>query len=507
VYRRWVATGLQRGGVGGSGAGRRSLDVVECSAGAGLALSFTAAAYAWPVGARKSVTVALGCSAVGGALVSDSGEATVRLTEVEALTNVLAVLQLVGAGKLRVSEKTQRPAAGSVAAVAEVLVGGDFYPAEAIAAFAWPLLVQAGGLAELAGGQLRLSAKGRAALGRPPAETIRALWRSWVGKALIDELSRVEHIKGQRTANTLTSAKTRRQTVATALARCPVDEWLAVDDLFGRMRRGNLSPTVARSESGLWRLYLVDSQYGSLGYDGFADWPILEGRYTLAVLFEYAGTLGLFDLDYDDPAGARSDYHNNWGADDLDYLSRYDGLRAVRLNALGAYALGVTDDYQARSGEAALAGVLKVLPNLDVVVTGELAASDRLMLDAYAGRTADRVWALREATLLAAVDAGRGLDQLRDFLTARADHELPSPVVTLLADVMARTGRLRNCGVVRLVECADPALAVLIAGDRRLRGLCQLIGDRHLAVAIDRELEFRKKLRTVGYILPAETPA
>jgi hypothetical protein len=133
-----------------------------------------------------------------------------------------------------------------------------------------------------------LTAKGRAALGRPRAETIRTLWRSWVAKAPIDELSRVEHIKGQRTANTLTSAKTRRQTVATALARCPVDEWIA-----------------------------------SMTYD----------------------------------------YRGNWGADDLDYLSRYDGLRAVRLNALGAYALGLTDDYQAPAANAAVAGVLKVLPN------------------------------------------------------------------------------------------------------------------------------------------------
>jgi hypothetical protein len=123
---------------------------------------------------------------------------------------VLAVLQLCGAGKLRCSEKTQRPAAATVSTVAEVLAGGDFYPAEPIAAYAWPLVIQAGGLAELAGSRLQLTAKGRAALGRPPAETVRALWRSWVSKAVIDELSRVEHIKGQRTTNTLTSAKTRR---------------------------------------------------------------------------------------------------------------------------------------------------------------------------------------------------------------------------------------------------------------------------------------------------------
>ncbi|UWZ36233.1 helicase-associated domain-containing protein [Dactylosporangium roseum] len=434
-------------------------------------------------------------------------DATVRLTGAEALANVLAVLQLCGAGKLRCSEKTQRPSAATVAGVAEVLAGGDFYPTEPIAAFAWPLLIQAGGLAELAGSRLHLTAKGHAALGRPPAETIRTLWRSWVGKAVIDELSRVEHIKGQRTANTLTSAKTRRQAVAAALSRCPAGEWVAIDDLFDTMRRGGLSPTVARSDRALWRLYFADPEYGSLGYAGYADWPILEGRYTLAVLFEYAGTLGLFDLDYTDPAGARDDFRGNWGTDELEYLSRYDGLRAVRLNALGAYALGLTDRYQAPTADAAVAGALKVLPNLDIVVTGELPPADRLMLDAYAQRTADRVWALREATLLAALDAGRRLDQLREFLAARATHELPNAVTTLLADVTARTGRLRSLGVVRLVECADPALAVLIAGDRRLRGLCQPVGDRHLAVTVDRDPEFRKALRALGHVLPSDTPA
>ncbi|WP_344505262.1 helicase-associated domain-containing protein [Dactylosporangium maewongense] len=355
-----------------------------------------------------------------------------------------------------------------------------------------------------------MTAKGRVALGRPPAETIRALWRSWVGKAVIDELSRVEHIKGQRTANTLTSAKTRRRAVAAALSGCPVDEWVAIDGLFDRMRRGGLSPTAARSERALWRLYLTDREYGSLGYAGFADWPVLEGRYTLVVLFEYAGTLGLFDLDYTDPAGARDDFRGNWGTDELEYLSRYDGLRAVRLNALGAYTLGLTGRYQAPTADAAVAGALKVLPNLDIVVTGELPPADRLMLDAYAQRTADRVWALRRATLLAMLamlDAGHHLDQLREFLTARATHELPNPVTTLLADVEARAGRLRNLGVVRLVECADPALATLIAGDRRLRGLCQRVGDRLLAVAVDREPEFRKALRALGHILPGDTPA
>lgn len=100
-----------------------------------------------------------------------------------------------------------------------------------------------------------------------------------------------------------------------------------MDDLFAAMRKSGLDFTVARSDRAPWKLYLQDPQYGSLGYDGFHDWPLLQGRYTLAVLFEYAATLGLIDIEYVPPVGAREDYRDNWGGDDLDQLSRYVAVR------------------------------------------------------------------------------------------------------------------------------------------------------------------------------------
>ncbi|MBE1604748.1 helicase-associated domain-containing protein [Actinopolymorpha pittospori] len=375
-----------------------------------------------------------------------------RLTERHALADLHAVLRLCDSGRLRCSDKTRRPAAASVVMIADTLSGGDFYPDEAIAAYAWPLLVQTGGLAEIVGGRLQLTARGRSALGKPAAEVIRGLWRSWITKAVLDELSRVEHIKGQRATNVLTSAKTRRQRVSAALATCRPGAWVELDDLFASMREAGLSPTVARSDRALWKLYLVDAQYGSLGYAGFGEWEILEGRYTLAVIFEYAATLGLVDVAYDEPDGARDDYHGNWGADHLDYLSRYDGLRAVRLNGLGAYALDLTASYRPPADAAPIRN-LKVLSNLDLVATGELSPADRLVLDAYAKRTAERVWALTADTVLAAVAAGHTADQLRDFLGGRMEQPgLPATLLVLLDDVTARAGRLRDLGQVRLTN-------------------------------------------------------
>nr|WP_322749387.1 MULTISPECIES: helicase-associated domain-containing protein [unclassified Frankia] len=423
----------------------------------------------------------------------------VRLTAREAQANTLAVLQLCAAGKLRCSEKTQRPGTATVAAVAGVLLGGDFYLTEPIAAFAWPLLLQVGGLAEIAGGRLALTARGRAALAKPAAETIRQLWRRWVSHAVLDEMSRIETIKGQRSARALTAAGPRRKAVAAALATCPPGEWVEVDTLFARIRRGGPPFTVARD---VWKLYIEDPQYGSLGYDGFHDWSLLEGRYLLCLLFEYAGTLGLFDLTCGDPVDACDDFRGNWGADGLDFLSRYDGLHAVRMNTLGAYVFGLADRYEPEQDGAEAGPALKVLPSLDIVVVGEVQPADELFLNAYGQRTSDRVWALSIRSLMAAIDAGRPAEDLRRFLGDRADHDLPATVTRLFEDVAARAGQLRDLGLARVVECADKATAALLVSDRKLRSLCSLMGERHIAVPVQHEADFRAALRKLGYAMP-----
>lgn len=431
------------------------------------------------------------------------GEHRVRLTEQEAQLNLRTVLQLCAAGKLRCSEKTMRPSSATISTVVSHLAGGDFYLLDPIASFAWPLLVQAGGLAKLESGRLQLTAKGRTAMRKPAAEVIRALWQRWVSHAVIDEFSRIEEIKGQRAKNVLSAAKTRRQTVATALAGCPPDEWIGVDTLFATMRQGSMSPTVALNEMALWKLYIGDAQYGSLGYDGYYRWEMLEGRYTLAVLFEYAGTLGLFDLDYIHPIGAREDFQDNWGGEDLDALSRYDGLQAIRLTDLGRYAFGMTDTYQppAATGESR---ALKVLPNLDVVATGDLTPGDELVLSAYAARTSERVWTVSAASLLAALDSGRALTEFTAFLATRSENELPGSLQSLLGDVSRRATQLADLGHARVIECADPALAALITHDRTLRALCRPIGARHLLVPPEAELRFRTALLKLGYVLPGQ---
>jgi hypothetical protein len=270
----------------------------------------------------------------------DTNPVHVRCTAPDALSNLVAVLELTADGQLRCRTASRQPCAATVKLVEDVLVTGDYYEAgEPIAAFAWPLLIQAGGLAQQDGMRLELTARGRATLARPSYGALGALWARWLKVVSYDELSRIEAIKGQRRTATLTSAVTRRAAVAEGLAALEPGVWANVDELFEILQAQRPPLVAARSLLALWRLYIADPYHGSLGHAGAQAWDVVEGRYALCVLFEYAATIGLIDVGYADPRGARDDYRALWGADQYAYLSRYDGLTAVRVNKLGAAIL------------------------------------------------------------------------------------------------------------------------------------------------------------------------
>ena len=427
-----------------------------------------------------------------------------------AAAELAGVLRLIDAGKVAVSDKTCRPTSAAMRAVAAVLDGGDFYAGDdqdqeigPIRAFAWPLLVQAAGLAERAGSRLRLTAAGRQAITAPAATSLRRAWQRWLDTRLLDELNRVNAIRGQtgKGKRGLTAVAGRREAIAGALADCSEGRWIAIDELFRYMRASGYGFQVTRDA---WTLYICEPGYGSLGYDGYGSWEVLQARYALCMLFEYAATLGVLDVAYVPPAGARDDFRDQWGTDSLEYLSRYDGLSHIRVTPLGSYCLGIVGEYEPPRIEQHAA--LNVLATLDVVATDEsLAAADRIVLERYATRTADRVWQLTAERLLEALEAGGSLDELAEFLTARSAEPLPAPVRQLLHDLHERVGRIADRGVARLIACDDPALAALVANDARTRRLCMLAGDRHIVVPVRSERAFRRALRELGYLPPGSS--
>lgn len=433
----------------------------------------------------------------------------VRETAAAAEADVRTVLRLIEAAKVRVTDKKRIPTETTRQAVAKVLTGGDFYAPEdadeatydpafdlGIRAFAWPVLLQAGGLAEKSGDALKLTAAGKRALTAPAPDVLRKLWGSWLKTKSFDEFARVEAIKGQGRAR-MSAVGGRRAVVVKALTACPVERWFAVDDLFRLMRSTGLSLEVAHD---IDELYIAEHHYGNLGYIDAHAWEQVQGRFVLAFLFEYAATLGVVDVAYIPPQDARQDFLDRWGTDDYSCLSRYDGLLYLRVNSLGAWALGQASEY--RPAAPTRVESLRVLANLDVVPARDLPASDRLVLDRFAEPASEGVWKLSAGKVLGVIEQGGTVDELEQFLSLRTTGELPGTVATFLADLRAKAGRLADAGSARLIACADEHVAAELAANRQLQGKCLRAGDRFVVV---READLdavRKAVRKLGYVWP-----
>ncbi len=431
-------------------------------------------------------------------------------TQMLALQDVLSVLRIIDSGKIGASDKTKKPTEAGARAIASILEYGDFYVSDKdcdnsetghMKAFAWPLIVQSAKLAELSGSKLKLTKQGQKALNSPSHEIIRKLWDKWLNTKIIDEFSRVDIIKGQKGKGKrgFSALAERRRCIADTLALCPAEKWISVDTLFKSIRALDNNFVVTRDE---WSLYIGELRYGSLGYDCSHKWEILQGRYTLAFLFEYAATMGIIDIAYIPPSMARDDYRNLWGTDFLDSISRYDGLLYIRVNSLGAWCLGISESYKV--APIARQHIIRVLPNLEITETKTpFPHSEAIFLETIADKTSDKVWKLNQDKILIAYEKGKSIGEIKEFLLSKSEQVLPDTIVSFFDDMIRRNKLLSDEGTARLIKVSDPVTALTIANDSRLKGLCIAAEDGYIAVPSSKESSFRKKLRKMGYGISA----
>jgi hypothetical protein len=432
---------------------------------------------------------------------------TVRHSERDAMVDLSVLLRLTDQGKLQVSDKTSLPGTATLRLLTGSLAGGDFYADKPtqhqwdqevgpIKAFSWPLLLQAAGLVQRNGSKLALSTAGRKALSSSPASVLSAIWNKWLKSSLFDEFSRVDVIKGQKSkGRVMTAVAPRRAAINEILRLCPVGAWINVDDISRFMQATDHRFDVTHNP---WKLYISDQQYGSLGHDGYHSWEILQFRYLLCVLFEYAAALGIIDVAYIEPTGARNDFDELWGTDDLEFLSRYDGLIYIRVTSLGAWCLGLADDYTPVPIQPSVK--LSVLPGLQVnVVAGNLSTEESLTLDTWAVEASDKSWRLDRQKAVGAIEKGRDIAELQAFLQTREDQPLPETVESFIKVTDQQGKALKISGTALLIDCETEEIAAMIATRKESTGLCLRAGDRQLVVRLENEEKFRRLIRVLGF--------
>ncbi|WP_319782713.1 hypothetical protein [Oceanisphaera sp. IT1-181] len=183
-------------------------------------------------------------------------------------------------------------------------------------------------------------------------------------------------------------------------------------------------------------------------------------------------TLGLIDVVLAAPEQPEPDYENVWCGEDVDCLSRYDGLLYIRLNALGAYCLGLTKEYDDPSTHQKTA--------LNMHQAGRLSFqqspsdTELLLLEGYADSLNEHDWQLSQAKMLTLLENGSSLAPLRDFIAQRDEQPfLPQDSERLLASCEANACAVTPIGTVLLLHCRDAQTAAAIAAHPLTADLCQ----------------------------------
>jgi len=419
------------------------------------------------------------------------------------------VLRLIQGGRVRVTDASRRPTDASSRLLSEVLVAPDFALdpppkqrdeetelAGSVRGHAWGVLAQQCGWAKARGGILTLTAAGQSCSAGFNLEQFRLGVERYLGDDDFDELNRINHIRGQsgKGRRSMSNPATRKEAVEAALQQFPTGQWLS----FVEARRlidasGHYWNVLATDRSGL---YFGEPQYGWI-----PDTDDLNSQFLRALFLESLATLGLLDVAYVYPHHLWPEFSRHWGIDELSFCGRYDGLLYVRLNPLGAYALGFTDRYDLRAEEKPK--LFRVLPNHDLVLAdGLLNLADRVTLELLAAPKSDLVWTLDAERMLTHVEGGGAFAELRDFLEGNAAEGLPETVRVFLAGLESKLGACLARREAVLLEWSDEALAHLIATSAGMNKLCFHAGGGRLVVPADNLGAFTRALKRLGYVLP-----
>ena len=440
-----------------------------------------------------------------------SDELWFQATEQAACHDVLAMLNLIDQHTVKVSQATGIITEASAAPVRAGLLLGDYYAEHlepeysddvligkrGIKPFAWAQLLQAAGLATNNGGKLTLSNAGMKARTKPAHEILQLIWMRWLKYKGFHEFSRLEEIKGQKSAQRpLYQPCDARSAIADSLAALEVNRWIAIDQFFTFLTAIGNDFSVVRNP---WPLYHEDPQYGSFGYSNIT-WEHLDGRFAMAFLLEYCATLGIIDIAISTPWNSpRVDLSGLWGWDDKSCMSRYDGLQYLRLTTLGSWMLGVTDEYRPQRVSAPAC----LLREMDIVLLRPVEPLQLIQLERFAVKmTEENVFRLSKQKILQACDEGIALHEVTGMLLDMSEGELPEQVSALFHEIEKNLQKLALESAGYLIQCNDSDLLNTICGDPAAKKICLRLNDQLLFLSIGHEKAFRALLRKYDLILP-----
>jgi hypothetical protein len=217
----------------------------------------------------------------------------------------------------------------------------------------------------------------------------------------------------------------------------------------------------------------------------FIQWPILRGH-----LFLFAAW-GLLDLVYDEP---------DCRAIGITCDSPYDGVKYLRLTALGAYVLGYTDEYESDVTQPFELGLSDDVLSI-LLTAGDMELASRAIAS-FARPVGSKRFQTNADMFLQDCNTAKDLKQKIDLFSTLFPGDLPANWQAFFREVSQKANPLTEEEFqVFSINPNDQKLLQLLAQDEQIREICSKAEGYRILVRIKDFKRLQKLLRAYGYLV------
>lgn len=327
-----------------------------------------------------------------------------------------------------------------------------------LATYPLTVLCTIGGLLAVSEGICAPGAKALSLINLPYAQLVKKLFETYLTSKSFDEISMMKGLKSKRGHHPYEA----RQNLAEELKHCAAGQPIYTNEFEKYLRIAN--KRFARKEE----RHIVTAGSSSY-YEYGVGWESYESPLINTIL-NFFWALGVIDIAWNDATKNHSGYRRPI---------------AFRVNALGAYVLGLSDAYVAPAvRKEKIAGGFTALPDYTIVVHD---GANRYKHELYFERLFTKVSATQEAsiyrldfdTIVRATESGASVAEIRAYLSA-SDKPLPENVARALEDWGKQAGRIKLRQVM-ILECDDAALLEEVL---HYKGMGEFVKEKVAAAAV-----------------------
>ena len=386
--------------------------------------------------------------------IAEFGEIIVAIGE-SFERDFIGILRLINNSNLKIVNRSYLPNKAAFVKINAAMVNKECFLVDDIQeysnieatarVFGTVLLMWAADIVDIESGIMVLGEKATTFLELSLVEKCNYLLKSYLSSDYINELSRIAEIDLQTiNRGDFTSC---RKLILDYLACCPVGKWISMLELQNMIRRQN-------------RNYLT-SQTGEIGvynnmYAAYIkrndNWQEIEGRYIDVVFYEYLVAMGIVDIV------ARL-------TDDYNTYDEVATVRYFRLTELGAYVLGVIEEYSYNDFNEETGFIVQ--PNFEIIIgKGRSEALYSLFFDRFAEKVTQdmvNIYRLSFKSMVTAIDKGIAIREIIDYLVQHCSHEVPENVMLTLQNWLTASQKIRIRTVTILETDSDFLLQELMS--------------------------------------------